>query len=67
MDPTVSKWLFRAVTIFAPVFVAALLALQSQIDIGGEIDWRPIVSSLIGAVIVALTHILRASGEPSDG
>lgn len=67
MNPTVAKWVFRLVTIFAPVVVAALLALQSQLDIGGEIEWRPIVSSLIGAVVVAMAHVIRVAQEASEG
>jgi hypothetical protein len=67
MSVGVQKWVFRAVTIFAPVVVAVLLEVQRQVDSGGDILWRPITSALIGSFVIALAHIVRVfGGEPTS-
>ncbi len=63
MNATASRWTFRLTTVFAPVVVAVLLELQHQIDAGGEILWRPIISALIGSFVIAMAHIVRVAGE----
>ena len=65
-SPTIGQWVFRIVTTLAPVGIALLFELQRQIDTGGDIAWRPMASSVIGAVLVTYAHFARAGTETAE-
>lgn len=66
LSPSIGQWMFRIFSTLAPVVVAALFELQSQIDSGGTFEWRPLASASIGAALVAYAHFARAGTEVAE-
>jgi len=66
MNPQIGQWTFRIVTTLAAPIIDLLLELQRQVDARQSIDWHPLISSLIAAVIIGLMHLSRAGTEEAE-